>query len=208
MRRGFYPHADGFDPRTVHAPHHTHEGRKRMADHKTLKQRLREKREAEVAGVKDILYPLPDLKGPGGNAFHLLSQASRLMEKHNVSPATRAAFHSEATSGDYQHLLATLAKWFTLAVTETRMVPVTDVVKTLADYTNRDEEYSSWEEYDAAQPQAPEGLDEALGEYEENNDRARELAEVQDRINREVRADLGLADDEVVIVQVRKVKTS
>jgi hypothetical protein len=53
--------------------------------------------------------PKLKLVGTDGNAFALLGKASECARKNgiNFAPIMR-----EATSGDYDHLLATLAKYF------------------------------------------------------------------------------------------------
>lgn len=54
---------------------------------------------------------LPDLDGPGGNAFHLLGLArAALREAGRGSDVER--FVAEATAGDYPALLATIDRWF------------------------------------------------------------------------------------------------
>jgi hypothetical protein len=118
--------------------------------------------------VKQIVYPLPDLHGPGGNAFSLLGQASNLMSKHNIPESIRSQFHTEATSGDYEHLLSTLEAWFTVAITVIRYEPlvgrIRDHVSMLADASEDEdletsmltakEQYASFED-----PENPEVLD-------------------------------------------------
>lgn len=56
----------------------------------------------------------PELKiiGTDGNAFALLGKARRVAIKNKMDWPT---IQKEATSGDYDHLLATLAKYFKVA---------------------------------------------------------------------------------------------
>lgn len=56
----------------------------------------------------------PELKiiGTDGNAFALLGKARRVAIKNKMD---WPAIQKEATSGDYDHLLATLAKYFEVA---------------------------------------------------------------------------------------------
>ena len=74
--------------------------------------------------VKEIIFPLPDLRGPGGNAFVLLGEAARLMKEKGISDSVQSQFHTVATSGNYEHLLDTLQDWFTVAVSVTQYVPL------------------------------------------------------------------------------------
>lgn len=55
----------------------------------------------------------PELQiiGTDGNAFALLGKARRIALKNKMD---WDAIQTEATSGDYNHLLATLAKYFSV----------------------------------------------------------------------------------------------
>lgn len=174
-------------------------------DRKAILRRAKAQQDAEIEKVKAIQFPLPDLNGPGGNAFVLLGSANRLMESAGISDVVRQLFHSEATSGEYEMVLATIQKWFTLTVVEKTYVKVPDNFDIKALIQRPDDE--DWAQFDPPDDNSPDtGLDEAMDDYEANAERDRQIAEVQDRINREVRAELGLDDDDVVIVQVKKSK--
>jgi len=51
------------------------------------------------------------LVGEDGNAFAILGRASKALRRAGVSQAEREAFMSEAMSGDYDNLLATVMRW-------------------------------------------------------------------------------------------------
>ena len=51
------------------------------------------------------------LSGTDGNAFALIGRVQGALRKAGVSAEERAAFTKEATSGDYNHMLATCMKW-------------------------------------------------------------------------------------------------
>lgn len=51
------------------------------------------------------------LSGEDGNAFFILGKVLRAMDKHGVSEEEKKQFEKEATSGDYDNLLATVMKW-------------------------------------------------------------------------------------------------
>ena len=51
------------------------------------------------------------LTGTDGNAFALIGRVQGALRKAGVSAEERANFTKEATSGDYNHLLATCMKW-------------------------------------------------------------------------------------------------
>lgn len=53
--------------------------------------------------------PRLKLIGTDGNAFALLGKARKVAIEHKLD---WAAIHKEATAGDYNHLLATLTKYF------------------------------------------------------------------------------------------------
>jgi hypothetical protein len=57
----------------------------------------------------DITISLSD---EDGNAFAILGRVNREMRRAGLSQAERAAFTKEATSGDYDHLLVTVMRWF------------------------------------------------------------------------------------------------
>lgn len=51
------------------------------------------------------------LTGKDGNAFNILGICLRAMRQAGLSREERDAFYAEATSGNYDHLLATCMKW-------------------------------------------------------------------------------------------------
>ena len=51
------------------------------------------------------------LTGQDGNAFNLLGIVQKEMRRAGIDKEERDAFFEEATSGDYDHLLATCMKW-------------------------------------------------------------------------------------------------
>lgn len=173
-------------------------------DRKALMKRMKEDRAAKTRTCKTIVYPLPDLKGPGGNAFNLLGLAQRLMKDAGLPDTMYDDFNREATNGDYSHLLDTIAAWFTVAVADVTYIPLPEGADIK---TYRGDFDATWDDVDPEDDAEPnEELDEALEDYAANAERDRKIAEVQDKINREVRAELGLEDDDVVIVQVKKAK--
>ena len=53
-----------------------------------------------------------ELVGQNGNAFNILGICLRAMRRAGLSKEEQDAFQAEATSGNYDHLLATCMKWF------------------------------------------------------------------------------------------------
>ena len=51
------------------------------------------------------------LTGSDGNAFAILGRVQAALRRAKVSEQDRAAFMKEATSGDYNDLLATCMRW-------------------------------------------------------------------------------------------------
>jgi len=51
-----------------------------------------------------------------GNAFAILGACSKAMKSVGVYADEWKAFHAEATSGDYNHLLATVSKRFDITL--------------------------------------------------------------------------------------------
>ena len=62
-----------------------------------------------MAKYPDIMVKLI---GQDGNAFNILGICRRAMKRANLSESEIEAFTTEATSGDYNHLLATCCEWF------------------------------------------------------------------------------------------------
>ena len=58
-------------------------------------------------------YPKAHVKlvGEDGNAFSILARVDRALARADVSKEEREAFMDEATSDDYDHLLATVMLW-------------------------------------------------------------------------------------------------
>ena len=69
---------------------------------------------AVPVGTKPPIYNITvrvRLKGPDGNAYFILGRIGREMKRGGVPAKQVDAFMSEATSSDYEHLLATCRKW-------------------------------------------------------------------------------------------------
>ena len=56
--------------------------------------------------------PTLKLTGTDGNAFAVLGKARAALKAAGYSKAEIDRFTKEATSGDYDHLLATATEWF------------------------------------------------------------------------------------------------
>ena len=58
-------------------------------------------------------YPNVKVKlvGKDGNAFAILGRVQTAMHKHRIAKSEIDAFVTEAMSGDYDHLLATVVRW-------------------------------------------------------------------------------------------------
>lgn len=54
-----------------------------------------------------------DLTGPDGNAFYILGAASKALKAAGATKEQIAAYNDQATSGDYNNLLAATARWVT-----------------------------------------------------------------------------------------------
>lgn len=50
--------------------------------------------------------------GEDGNAFAILGRVKRIMRRADLPDSEWEAFHAEATSGNYDNLLATVMRWF------------------------------------------------------------------------------------------------
>lgn len=53
-----------------------------------------------------------ELVGQNGNAFNILGICLRAMRRACLSKEERDKFYAEATSGNYDHLLAICIEWF------------------------------------------------------------------------------------------------
>ena len=58
-----------------------------------------------------------EMVGQDGNAFACLGRCRRALERAGKAEMWNE-FHSEATSGDYNHLLATIMDWFDVDLDE------------------------------------------------------------------------------------------
>ena len=65
----------------------------------------------------EVKYPEieVELSGSDGNAFAVIGKVANALRRKGVSTADRAAFQKEATSGDYDNVLATCMKWVTVS---------------------------------------------------------------------------------------------
>lgn len=61
------------------------------------------------------VFVMPDLSTSLGNAYGLLGQAKAVMKEAGYTQEVMDSFFAEATSGDYEHLLATIRNWFKVA---------------------------------------------------------------------------------------------
>ena len=52
-----------------------------------------------------------DLAGPEGNAFSILGRVQNSLKRRGAPTIEQDAFFAEATSGDYENLLAVCGKW-------------------------------------------------------------------------------------------------
>ena len=52
------------------------------------------------------------LTGEDGNVFNILGICLRAIRRASLSQEERNTFQTEATSGNYDHLLATCMEWF------------------------------------------------------------------------------------------------
>jgi len=52
------------------------------------------------------------LVGEDGNAFSILGRVKRIMRRAGLPESEWQAFRDEATSGNYDHLLMTVMRWF------------------------------------------------------------------------------------------------
>ena len=64
--------------------------------------------------MTEIKYPeiTVELSGQDGNAFMILGLCKRAMQRAHLPQEEIDKFMKEATSGDYNHLLATVMTWF------------------------------------------------------------------------------------------------
>ena len=61
-----------------------------------------------------VKYPeiTVELTGKDGNAFNILAICRNAMREADLPRSEIEAFTTEATSGDYNHLLVTCTEWF------------------------------------------------------------------------------------------------
>ena len=54
------------------------------------------------------------LSGEDGNAFMMIGKTRRALKRHGVSDEEIEQFSTEATSGDYNNVIATIGRWVTV----------------------------------------------------------------------------------------------
>jgi hypothetical protein len=68
--------------------------------------------------MSNTLIKYPDINiplvGQDGNAFSILGRVKRIMRRADLPDSEWEAFHAEATSGNYDNLLLTVMKWFSV----------------------------------------------------------------------------------------------
>jgi hypothetical protein len=64
-----------------------------------------------MADTKPIFDVNVKLVGEDGNAFAILGRVAKALVRAGASPEQLTAFQTEATSGDYDHLLGVCMKW-------------------------------------------------------------------------------------------------
>lgn len=64
--------------------------------------------------MSNVKYPniTVNIIGQNGNAFCILGICQRAMEREKLPQSEIDSFMTEAKSGDYNHLLATVMNWF------------------------------------------------------------------------------------------------
>lgn len=55
------------------------------------------------------------LTGEDGNAFFIIGRTAKALRRHGVPADEVAAFQNEAMAGDYDNVLATVARWTSIA---------------------------------------------------------------------------------------------
>lgn len=71
---------------------------------------------SEREPITDTIFVMPDLSGPSGNAFVLLGMAKHAFRQDGVDQKVVDEFYADATSGDYEHLLDTILRYFVVVV--------------------------------------------------------------------------------------------
>jgi len=64
-----------------------------------------------------VKYPeaVIDIYNIDGNAFSIMGATTKALRRAGVSKEEQDAYFAEATSGDYDHLLATTMKWVSIS---------------------------------------------------------------------------------------------
>lgn len=67
--------------------------------------------------LDEPIYPDIDVElvGLDGNGFFIVSRTAQALSRGGVSKENVDRFREEATSGDYDHLLAVVQKWVTVS---------------------------------------------------------------------------------------------
>ena len=171
-------------------------------DRKALLAKAKQHRIDGVEKIKQIEFPLPtEANSAQWSPFTLAAKAEWLMVYAGVNDTIRSEFKAEAVAGaDFLHLLKTIQKWFTVTVRKDEYVPLDSDI---ADY------------YDsvvaAAEPvqeevSTPEEIEEAILDLEASEAKTQREAEIARKVTDLMREQMGLGDDEYVVIKVHKFK--
>ena len=171
-------------------------------DRKALLAKAKQHRIDGVEKIKQIEFPLPsEANSAQWSPFAIAAKAEWLMVDAGVNDTIRAEFKADAVAGaEFRHLLTTVQKWFTVTVRKDEYVPLDSDI---ADY------------YDsivaAAEPaqeevSTPEEIEEAILDLEASEAKTQREAEIARKVTDLMREQMGLGDDEYVVIKVHKIK--
>lgn len=169
-------------------------------DRKSLLKKVREANNEEANMIKGIQFPLPDPHSPSWNAVALANRADALMKAAGVADYTRSAFQTKwRESGSYNEVLQLIDDTFTAVSRKDEYVPVASVVQHHADVHQSPPEDENDREMTAEEA----GV---VAKIEVSEEERTRMDEAKRKAEEMVRAQLGLADDEIVVIQIKKVK--
>lgn len=177
------------------------------SDRRALLAKMKQHRDSERDSIKQINFLLPEPGGNRWNVFALTAQAEHLMAIAGISEAIRTEFRSEyrRASDDFGGVLNVLQDWFALSVRTHDYVPLTEDVMAYYDREVASEDLHV-DSFDDDVSATPEEIMAALDKLDDNEAEDQRKTEAQQKAEAMIREQLGLADDELVIVKIVKRK--
>jgi hypothetical protein len=163
-------------------------------DRRLLIAKAREHKADERDRIKKIEFLLPEPNSATWNGFSLLAKAEWLLVGAGVSDAIRSEFTAESR-GNFKSVLECIDSWFSVVVTTNQTQPLGESIGSYYDRVlEMDFEFVELDESESA--------DALLGKLELDDEEEQRQEEIKRAAIAKIRDELGLNDDEQIIVRI------